>query len=300
MRVGEVRKIAHVLSRETDFAVTTPLISIYDSAGTVTAVSGAAGTVDNGNNADEHEISYLWTPSAAGDFRYQLTGVVGTETVACWGSIYVLPIVSKYDRWIQAVMGYVQEPGGGEEQQLLATRDYIRAIDAARQRYQRDWPRRRLNNAAGEVLTTAWEYALPSDWVDGFSQILRFEYPVDSTVQSRPYLEPALYFVDALRSKWAFRDTAPSAGQYARFTYTTEHSLSHTEDTLPAHHFHALALYAAGEAMEYAANEATRTDARSVAAEVANFRTKQQERRSQAGLMKRQAVEAWAEPRWGL
>ncbi len=300
-RVGEVRKIAHVLSIDGSetFTAGTVRINIYDSAGTLVVTAGV-GVANPVGAAAEVEIYYIWTPSTAGDYRYQFTAVIGSETLACRGEVYVFPVVSKYDRWIETVRGYIQEPGGGEEEQLLSTRDYVRAVDAARRRYQRDWPQRKLNNAAGEVMTTAWEYALPADWVDGFSQILELEYPVDATLQARPFLDPSAYYVDPLRLKWSFRDTAPTAGEYTRFTYTTEHVLSHTADTLPSHHFDAIATWAAGEALEYLANEATRTDARTVGAEIANFRTKQQERRAQAATMKAQAVQMWANPVWSL
>lgn len=301
-RVGEVRKIAHVLTSDDAFTAATVRISIYDSAGTVTAVSAASGTAVPGTSATEHEIYYVWTPSAAGDFRYQMTAICGgTETIACWGSLYVLPVVSKYDRWLQTVQGIAQTATGGEEEQRLSTRDLIRAVDAARRRYQRDWPQKKLNHASGVVMTANdWEYALPADWVDDFSQILQFEYPVDATLQGRPYLQPWQYQVDYLRSVWVFTDISPTTGYYARFTYTTEHVLSHTEDSLPSHHFDAIATWAAGEALEYLANEATGTDSRTIAADAVNYRTKQQERRSQAAALKAQAVQMWQTAVWSL
>jgi hypothetical protein len=301
IRVGEVHKIAHVLTRDDAFTAATVVVNFYDSAGALYGTANQAGTASPGTSATEQEISILWTPAAAGDYRYQMTAVCGSETIACRDSLYVLPVVSKYDRWIEAVQGIAQTAAGGEEEQRLSTRDLIRAIDAARRRYQRDWPQRKLNHASGVVMTADdWEYALPSDWADGFSQILQFEYPVDATIQSRAFLDPTQYAVDPLRSVWVFNDINPSTGYYARFTYTAEHVLSHTADTLPSHHFDAIATWAAGEALEYLANEATRTDSRTVAADAVNYRTKQQERRSQAATLKAQAVQMWANPVWSL
>lgn len=111
-----------------------------------------------------------------------------------------------------------------------------------------------------------YEFLLPTDWIDSYSQILSLEYPGD---EQDPLFMDATDFRVA-NGKWRFRTNTASAGDTAYLTY----SLAHSESTVPAPHLEGVAkLAAANVAMELASKTNVTTNPR-LPADVTDYRTK--------------------------
>lgn len=296
-RVGETKRLHHKVEADAAFTVTSVSLRIYDSAGDQITGSPFTGTASSGSETS-HDVYYNWTPAAAGDYTYLLLYTVGSETRGIRGEVTVLPVTSKFDKWVKRVTDWMVESEVGEAQQLLSYRQLRDACLTAVRKFEESHPRRKLNDSAGETLSAnTWEYALPADWSDEFSRIESFEYPVDADVQERPYLEPWEVEVDELRDKWYFVERVPTAGQKARFTYTLRHTLDDATDTIPTTRFDSVSMYAAGVALLQAANEACRKSDPQRGAGIVGQRTKQQEYSSQAKTLMDRAMDLWGRNR---
>lgn len=288
-RLGETKKIAHLVNADAAFTISTATVVIYDSAGS--AVVTANASVDNGDPATEHEVFYVWNPSAAGDYTYLLKYTVGGQSLSIRGEVLVLPVTSKYDRYVRRVESWVQETAMGEEQQNLSYRAYMDSLDAAVVKFNQKHPRRLQDTVA--LSAGVFEYDLPADWDEDFSVVEEFEFPVNDATQSKCYLDAGDYLVDEVRGKWRFTCNTPGAGESARLTYRARHQVTHTLDTLPAAHFEALCQYAAAQALLKLANKAVQTSARPIGADLVEYRTKQQEYLAQAKFLMKEAETAW-------
>lgn len=290
-RQGETRALAHTITADEPFAVTAVWVTLLDATG-AEVVSAAPGTL-TAVAANQYQLGYLWdtTGREPGDYVYQLHYEVDGETLVIPGQVTLLPQVSQLDRYQRRVRGWLAEAKLAEPQRQLDYLDLTQALEAAVSRYELDQPRRVLETVTLTAGTD--EYALPSGWVPGFSQLQSVEYPVDDTAQDQRYLEPHAWRVDELRGIWRFVYDTPGAGETARLVYTTRHTLSHTEDTLPARHFEALCQYAAGQALLTLANQAAQTTGPGLAADTITYRTKQQEYLAQARELLRRAESAW-------
>jgi hypothetical protein len=113
-----------------------------------------------------------------------------------------------------------------------------RAIAQAGMQYSKDVGREVVNDI---TWPTAGVFApAPADW-DERAWVRSAEYPVGQTPVSK-------LFVQAYRSPtgWMLESAdALSAGAVVRLTYSTVHLLDAVTDTIPAHHRHAVAAWAA-------------------------------------------------------
>ncbi len=298
-RVGEVRRLTGTLRDDAEFVVESVACTVRTMAG-LTVVDAQAGGVDTMLDATEHEVYYLWDLSAVdpGDYLYGLSCVVGDETRVVAGEVTVLPGVgtsSLLDRYVRRVADWLLDTGAGEAARLLGPQQYRRALQAALQVYQVDRPRE--VSALVDLTTDQFEYDLPSEagapWATGLSALLALEYPVDATEQSRTWLEAEEWEIDEVLGKWRFLATVPTTGEQARLYYTCAHQLSGSADTTPTRHFEALTQYAAGAALLSLANRAAGRTAPVIGADSTNYRTQQQEYRSQAERMMAQARATW-------
>lgn len=300
-RIGEAKRILHIVRHPegTAFAVTSVAVSIWNSAGTAVVTAGL-GTAVPGTAAVEHDLYYLWTPGTADDYTYLLSYLVGSETKALWGSVAVLPTTSKYDKYVLAIQDLLQEHTSGEDSQLLSYRDLMRAADLTVRRYSQDRPRELRTTVT--LTASDWTYLLSdlatgqspaAGWVNDFSQIVRVNYPRDTTLQSRTFLGPLDAEVDERAGEWRFVHASPSAGQTADVWWTTTHTLSHTIDTIPTVDFPSVCQWGTAEALLMLANAASHTDAPQQAAEFVSYRDKQQRYRQQAMDLKREAQAGW-------
>jgi hypothetical protein len=301
-KVGEVKRIAHKAGvsdggdgSPTTFQVTAVTINIYDSTGALVVTAGAGG-VDSASAAAEHEVYYLWTPSTAGKYTYNLFGVVGGQTLLFGsGGINVLAATSKFDKWVERTIDWMRENEAGEAQRILSSAQLRDAIAEAVREYSKKKPRRILKDA--QALTAGdWDYTLWTEWEHGFSTLITFEYPLSTTAQERPYLNVAEdIWIDPDRSLFGFRaGLLPSTGETYRAVFTAPHTLDDSTDTVPAADYPSVAQYAAGVALTQAANLACQSEGQGTAADVVNYRSKQQEFSTQARRMMDDARRKWA------
>lgn len=287
-RIGETRRIAAKLKLAAPFRVTSVAAYIYNSAGTAT-ISGGAGDVDAAQSRAEHEFWYAWTPATADDYTYQLeaTTDAGGQVFASTGAVYVLSRSSKYDRWVERVRQWLRSTVAVETPAFPQVRE---ALDTALEEFSRARP---LLKTEDKALTTGtWEYVLPSDYLNGFSGILRLAYPFDSTLQSYPYLDYGRSWeVDEARGKWLFTGHSPTTGQTARIHYQARYTLNDSTDNVPADAFHAVAQLAAAFVLMTLANESAGSANASIGADF--VRTKAQEYQSQARAMMAEARRAF-------
>ena len=359
-RIGETALLSHVVNFESAATIASVSVDIYN-AGRTKVVADAAGTVDSAGAATEHTVSYLWTPSVAGDYVYHLRYVVGTQTYGIRGEVTVLSVVSVFDRWIRRVYDWLRDSRVGEAQALLTERQIRENAIAAAGEYESIRPRDLYLDVA--LVAETFEYTLPNDWSNAFSSIERIEYPKDDTEQDRDalVLDWTEYAIDEPRGKWRLTATTPTTGETARVYYRTRHrlidragtgtiaisattkagtgtgtrflselapgdtitvgtqtftidaittdtALTVTEnaspalsttaftieaDTIPEADFDQVARYAAGLCLQQLANEKAGDAQPVIAAQMVNYRTKQQEYAAQAKAMMDAAKAAW-------
>jgi hypothetical protein len=282
--LNETKRISHKLASEdgtTTFSIASVNAYIYNLAGTA-VVDGTAGGVAAGVDtaATEHEVYFPFSPSTEGDYSYRLKYVIGTQTLFERGFLTVFSAASKYLKYIRRIADLIAESEAGEAQKVLSTRQLRDAAIAAVHEYSRWNPRLVLKDA--QALTASqWEYTLWSEWEKGFSQIRKFEYPIDATVQTRAYLEPASRYiaVDEDRLKFQFLSHVPSAGETYRAYITTRHTLADATDTAytdAPQHFDAICRYGAGLACGTAERTMIRVSGQGASADVVSYRDKPQ------------------------
>jgi len=114
-----------------------------------------------------------------------------------------------------------------DEAGRLSTADIDGFLAEALSVFSRDYPRVRVVDIAG---TGAYQYDLPADWVEGFSAVVRLEYPVGQ----RPpvYLEADDYMVyrDTSGEKLLLVSHLPQSGETLRLTYTTTYTEAALEE----------------------------------------------------------------------
>jgi hypothetical protein len=107
--------------------------------------------------------------------------------------------------------------------------------------YSRYRPYETQTEKTGDGTTSAWD--VPSDWVNGFSQLISVEYPQGNLPAE--YLEEEDYdvYYDVTLVKWRLRlfNTTPATDEKVRFNYTTKHTLlENTAVTIQDNDFYAV------------------------------------------------------------
>ena len=102
--------------------------------------------------------------------------------------------------------------------------------------YGSDRSRKKLHEVTGDG--AAFDFSLPSDWVDGYSTIIgHIEFPVDDTVPNSALIDDntwRLYkkLVSGTETNVLRFSFVPQSGQKARFSYTLPHVLDDDESTI--------------------------------------------------------------------
>jgi hypothetical protein len=288
------------------FTVTAvPVQIVAQDDGTTTTASGTVDEAAAPSDSDtSHVIAYRWTTSgatSAEDYSVFLGFTVSGVTKYERFPVTVIPLYSKFDRWVDAVRSLVQENDAGEAAAGLSFRDYMEAVSEAVEDYSRDKPRK---VTATETLSAGdWEYTLPAaaaspitaGWINGFSRFTEFEYEVDDTLRTRPLYpdDGSAYEVHEGLGVYRFLLATPAAGETARLRYTTYHSLTHTADTLPADDFRAVARYAAGCALLRYAGLASHTDGPALMADTVGFSDRSSRYTGLAATLKKEGQRLW-------
>ena len=97
--------------------------------------------------------------------------------------------------------------------------------------YSKDRPLLKVHELTGDA--SAFDFAIPDDWVEDFSFIKgRIEYPADDTIQSRPYVDDNDWeyirkLVGSTTTTFIrFLTFIPANSKKARFEYTLPHTLT--------------------------------------------------------------------------
>jgi len=115
------------------------------------------------------------------------------------------------------------------------------AIREGIERYSTDAPREIVDDIAGDGST--YDLTLPATYVDGFSRIVRIEYPAGA--RGATYVDGNEWTIYRTASTTALRllTTTPGTGETTRVTFTSPHTLkdldSATVTTIPLLHTHA-------------------------------------------------------------
>ncbi|MBI3947122.1 MAG: hypothetical protein HY321_14450 [Armatimonadetes bacterium] len=216
------------------------------------------------------------------------------------GAISLLPAVSKLNRWVRRIQDLLLASPVQDAAGHLSERQYRENAMAAVRQYSRGIPRRLLRE---QVLTESeWEYDIPPDWVNEFSQFEGIEFPVDDSLQTREWLDLAAGLaIDERRGKWRFTADLPVSGDTARLYYTAEHALDDYSDTVPARHFEATAMHAAGLCLLELANPAAGRSGPAIEAGAIERRTQQEQCHACGKAMIQQAERGWGYTRsWSV
>ena len=114
--------------------------------------------------------------------------------------------------------------------------DKVRLLSQAVLIYSKDRPRELVHEITGDA--SAYDFAMPDDWIDGFSNIIgKIEYPADD-YQNPVYIEDDewIFFrklVAAVTTKYIrFTTFKPASGKVARFIYIVPHTLDEATNTI--------------------------------------------------------------------
>ena len=102
--------------------------------------------------------------------------------------------------------------------------------------YSKDRPREIIHELTGDAV--AYDFAMPSTWIEGFSNIIgKIEYPADD-YQNPAYIEADewVFFKKLVASVTTtyirFTTFTPASSKKARFLFTVPHTLSDTSNTI--------------------------------------------------------------------
>jgi hypothetical protein len=170
------------------------------------------------------------------------------------------------------VDGIIQDTAGKLDR---TTKDA--AIQAAVATYSTHVPRRQIGTLTGNG--TAFDFAVPTDWEDGLSDLVAVEHPVDQ--QTPEFLDAADYTVRVDPATGdpmiRFFSLILSSGEKAYITYGVSHVLSGTVDTIPVSDRLAVSKLAAAECARMLAAYYAQTGDPTIGADTINYRTKSQD-----------------------
>lgn len=114
--------------------------------------------------------------------------------------------------------------------------DKIRSLDQAVMLYSKDKPYLKVKEFNGDG--TSYDFALPSDWIDGFSYITgQIEYPADD-YQDPEYIDDDDWMlftklVSSVKTTYfRTRSFTPASGKTIRYLYAVPHTLSNSTNTI--------------------------------------------------------------------
>lgn len=116
-----------------------------------------------------------------------------------------------------------------------------RAVQEAVAIYSTDEPREVTTDITGDGTYT---YTLPTGWVDGFSQVIRLEFPAGSQDPRSDTMKAEtgiIYDAGTGTNKLRMRFHTPGTSDTIRLTYTVPHTLARASSTIPDPDFEAVA-----------------------------------------------------------
>tara|TARA_Y100000034_G_scaffold135950_1_gene209958 strand:- start:5355 stop:6068 length:714 start_codon:yes stop_codon:yes gene_type:complete len=152
-------------------------------------------------------------------------------------------------------------------------------LDRAVRIYERQRPLRQAFEQTGDGSTYTW--AMPSGWIEHFSQVLSVEYP---SGEQKPTFIPsddwAVFYTGTgttLTSNFRLLFNTPSSSETVRVEYTGIHTLSQATNTIPEGDQEAIGWAASAEACDILATNAAQTIDSNISADQVEHRTKERE-----------------------
>lgn len=148
-------------------------------------------------------------------------------------------------------------------------------IAAAASLYSLHRPLVKVDEFAGDG---GYDYALPDDWVQGFSRITQVEYPYDEQDPNLIPKEEWTIFLKLVNSTQTyvlrFLDTSPAAAYSIRVTYTLPHSILADSSTVYQNDVEAVCHLATSLCLRAIASKMLQTSAPTIAADAVNYAAK--------------------------
>ena len=133
-----------------------------------------------------------------------------------------------FNELLEKVKQKLADPGEVQDGEIWKTM-LTEAID----RYSRHKPDEKVSDIAG---TGTFKLTLPSDYIDGFSSVVRVEYPFTEAQQTPVILRGGRDYAvyrNATGLELRFLAATPASGETVRFTYSTVHVVDITTTTIP-------------------------------------------------------------------
>lgn len=166
----------------------------------------------------------------------------------------------------------------------LTPADVIQAIERAAWEYSKYRPREMYKDYTGDGSTQTW--AVPTDWEDGFSQIISVEWPLGELPPETDQTEqfPWDVYYDLTAAAWKFRlpEDTPTSSETVRIRYTIRHTISENAFTVPDADFYAVCDIAAEECCRILASYYAQSGDTTISADAVSWGTKSGEYRSLA------------------
>ena len=137
----------------------------------------------------------------------------------------------------------------------IAEADIIEAVGDAVDQYSRDKPLEKLHVITGDGTN---RYTLPTDWEDGFSNILYIEYPAGTNAEKFPSIlhqDEVMIWEDNTSKKFQFTRRSLATSETAWVKYTVHHTLDSSTNTIQDHDYEAVVFLSTAFASLYAAGQ---------------------------------------------
>lgn len=149
------------------------------------------------------------------------------------------------------------------------------AIAAAVRRYSLHRPLKKVQEYAGDG---GYDYDLPSDWIQGFSNIVSVEYPYDEQDPNYIAKEDWTIFLKLVNTTQTyvlrFLATKPTASDSIRVLYTIPHSVTGSTSTVYANDFDAVCALAASICCGMLSRKFLQTSDSTIGADVVQYAAK--------------------------
>lgn len=113
----------------------------------------------------------------------------------------------------------------------------LRLITDISDEFSKDFPQELMTSYTGDGST--FEFALPTTWQEGFSTIIKIEWPYDADIQQPSYVESRDWMIyrdniDLAKRSLRFLADIPSSGDIIRLSYTATQLVDAPHNTVPS------------------------------------------------------------------
>jgi len=174
--------------------------------------------------------------------------------------------------YITRMLVYVR----AEDTDQLDTEEKAACVDAAVKEHSKYRPLVKYAETAGDG---NFDYAVPTDWIEGLSEVLSIEYPVDDTDRTQSWVDADNHTLVNDGGSWKIRFMAdtPASGETFRLEYTTVHTLLDPTDTILSQDFNAVSMLAAAHACASLAAKYAQSSESTLSVDITSLATRRME-----------------------